>query len=103
VITDCEYQVYEDYCQYQVDEWSKLDEVTSSGHEEVPEWPIVQLANNQRSGDQTEQYRIIFDVDGSQRTYDTSDLLIYNQAVIGSLWNLKLNGLGQIIEAELAD
>ena len=103
VVTDCEYQVYEDYCQYQVDEWSKLKDITSSGQEEAPAWPVVQLANNQRSGDQIEKYRIIFDVDGDQKTYDTSDNQIYNQAVIGSLWILKMNGLGQILEIQLAN
>jgi DNA-directed RNA polymerase subunit RPC12/RpoP len=100
VVTDCVYEVYEDYCNYNVDEWSVVDNVSSSGQDGMPAWPETQLASNQRMGDQSEDYRIVFDINGEQKTYTTSDAVIYEQAAIGSQWTLTINGLGQIIDLE---
>lgn len=100
VVTDCQYEVYEDYCSYKVDEWSQFTQVSSSGQNDAPRWPALNLATNQRSGDQSEQFQIVFDVDGDQKSYTTQDEQIYNQAEVGSVWNLTLNGLGQIVDLE---
>ena len=100
VVTDCQYEVYEDYCKYNVNEWSQFTQVAASGQNDTPRWPALQLAENQRSGDQAEEFQIVFNVDGEQKTFNTRDEQLYNQAEVGSVWNLTLNGLGQIVDLE---
>jgi ribosomal protein L40E len=102
VVNDCVYEVYEDYCRYEVDEWSVLDTISSSGENDVPYWPTAQLADQQRTGQQNENYRIVFNLENSTKTYNTSDSQLYEQATLGSQWVLTLNGLGQIIHVEPA-
>ncbi len=103
VVTDCVYQIYEDYCKYQVDEWSNLKEISVNGQNDAPAWPSPALEQNQRQGDPSEQYQVIFEVNGEQKTFTTSDIEIYNQAEIGSQWDLTLNGLGQITALQRVD
>jgi len=103
VVTDCVYEVYEDYCSYKVNEWSRYTEIAASGQNDSPRWPALNLASNQRSGDQAERFQIVFDVDGEQKIFTTQDEQVYNQAEVGSIWNLTVNGFGQIVDLERAN
>jgi DNA-directed RNA polymerase subunit RPC12/RpoP len=102
VIQDCEYQVYAAYCKYTVDAWAPVSVDKLVGGEEPPTWPEPQVTTNQRAGERGERYRIIFDVDGNERPYDTSDANIYNNAAPGTSWTLEVNGLGDIVAISLA-
>jgi ribosomal protein L40E len=97
VVQDCIYEIYDDYCSYQINDWSRLNEQVVEGVNDNPAWPDVQLQDNQRTGNQSETYRIIFEVNGGNKTYHTTDASAYQQAVIGSHWILTINGLGEIV------
>ncbi len=100
VVQDCIYRVYEDYCKYQINEWAGVNEVVLQGNNNSPDWLNPALNQDQRLGERTERYQIVFDADGASRTFTTSDLALYQQALIGSKWTLKVNSLGQIVDAE---
>jgi hypothetical protein len=100
VIQDCVYEVYEDYCSYEIDDWSRVDQVVAQGSNNLPAWPDAQIRSNQRLGDRSESYEITFDSEGTLRTYSTSDEQLYQQAVVGSQWILTLNGLGAIVDIQ---
>ena len=100
VVQDCVYEVYEDYCSYEVDDWSSVDQIVVQGSNNLPAWPDAQIQSNQRLGDRSETYEITFDSDGTTRTYNTSDNQIYQQATVGSQWILTLNGLGAIVDIQ---
>lgn len=101
VIQDCQYQVYEPFCRYTVDEWTNLRLVTLEGTSTDPAWPEPVLANQQRLGEQSETYVILFETGGQVKEYTTSDVALYQAARTGSNWRITVNGLGAITSAEL--
>jgi len=36
VVQDCEFHVYDDYCQYMIQEWTRVDEVVAQGNDPNP-------------------------------------------------------------------
>jgi ribosomal protein L40E len=103
VVQDCQYQVYEDWCTYSVDEWQPVDRAVLEGDDLNPQWPGVQAGSGRREGERTEQYKCIFDADGKTYTYQTSDQAKFARCEIGSRWTLKVNKLGGINSLEPAD
>ena len=97
VVQDCTYEVYDNYCTYSGYAWAVIDEVTSSGYDLSPYWPSPSLTSSQRVADQKETYVIYFNVDGQQYSYSTSDLDLFQDATIGSTWELKISGSGNVI------
>lgn len=103
VVQDCEYQVYAAYCEYRIDAWAPLRVDSLSGGEEQPQWPDPQIGQNQRAGERGERYRIVFSTADGQLGFDTGDINLFSQAVPGSRWTLKVNGLGDIVSASPAE
>lgn len=102
VVQDCQYEVYEDYCAYTVDEWRQVDVVTLQGSDLRPLWPNPQLAGEQRLGGEQEQYDIVFQGDGQRYTYSTGSSEQFAQFAVGSEWVLQVNQLGGVVSVEPA-
>ena len=101
VVQDCKYQVYDDWCTYTVDRWQTMPNqaVTLSGRDYNPRWPNrPRLGRNQREGNRTENYQIIFDTDGKTYSYDTSNINIFNQCQIDSRWILEINQFDMVMD-----
>lgn len=102
VVQDCEYQVYEDWCEYTVMEWQTADSLSIQGNDYNPSWPQYTLLTDQREGDRQEQYRIIFDTDGDNYSYSTSDFDRFTDFAIGSEWVLEVNTFNIVVGVEPA-
>ncbi len=100
VIQDCQYQVYEDWCEYSVDEWKEVDQATLSGNDLSPRWPDIRLGPGQREGKRTENYEIIFDTEQGRYTFHTGNANLFSQAQIGSRWLLKVNTFNSVTGIE---
>lgn len=98
VVQDCEYQVYDDYCSYLAEEWRTNRTETVSGNDYAPYWPRLSLGPEEREGDRNETYRIIFDRDGEDITYTTSQESLYQQMEINSRWILSINTFGSVTD-----
>jgi ribosomal protein L40E len=98
VVQDCEYRVYDDYCSYQVGGWAALDELSLTGSNLQAEWPSVAISENQRTGESTESYVIIFSSETGEKRYSTTDYDLFQRCVVGSQWDLTLDGFGNIVE-----
>lgn len=103
VVQDCVYQVYQDWCEYTVDEWQVIDTITQEGQDYRPQWPITQLAAGQREGEREESYSCVFDADGKSYTYRTRDTEKFTRCEIGSRWTLKVNALNAVVDMEPTD
>lgn len=103
VVQDCQYQVYEQWCEYTLDEWRKTDQVQLEGDDLNPGWPASRLGANQREGERDESYRCIFDADGKDYTYKTGDLQRFTRCEIGSRWTMKVNTFNAVTSIEPAD
>ena len=103
VVQDCVYEVYEDYCDYEIMDWVHVDTLTATGTNTNVAWPDVNLMQNQRVGGRSESYTIYFNADGKTYTLRTSDFDIYQQALPGSLWDLAVSVRGDVRRAEPQD
>lgn len=93
---DCEYQVYDDWCEYTQLEWQVADRITTSGADLDPEWPALSLASGQREGAHSETFVVTFSADGRNVEYAVSDASEFEQFEPGSDWVLKIDGFGNV-------
>lgn len=102
VMQDCQYEVYQDYCEYTVMEWQQVNEFRLEGQDYSPIWPEIQLSSDQREGQRDQIFTILFSSTEGQYTYTTSDYDLFQQLQINSQWILEINGLGHIVSIEPA-
>jgi ribosomal protein L40E len=101
VVQDCEYRVYDQYCNYSQDEWRQLDTVVSTGNDFSPIWPEPSLGEGQRIGESGQEiYRVTFDSGDHSYIYQTSDLNLFQKCQIGSKWRLNINTFGAVVSIE---
>ena len=100
VVQDCEYQVYEDWCEYTALEWQTADSITTQGDGYNPSWPQYTLLTDQKEGERQENYRVFFDTDGNKYTYSTNNLERFTDFQIGSEWVLEINTFDMIVGVE---
>lgn len=101
VVQDCEYHLYDDYCDYTVIEWGVVDTVMINGGDYNPQWPEPVLDEDQRLGEQrTEEYVIVFATGDQTYSFTTSDFELFQQAQPGTIWTLNINSLGGVQSIE---
>lgn len=98
VVQDCVYEVYAQYCKYTIDDWSDIDTISVNGINNQSYWPKASLTQEQRYGQQTENYSITFSTDDGFYKYTTTSEQIYNSATVGSKWVLEVNAFGSITD-----
>ena len=103
LVQDCEYEVYDDYCEYTMMAWVVVDTVTESGRDLAPIWPVLALEPDQREGERSETYVINFRDGGDSYRYTTSSAQLFSQAQVGSRWTLQINQLGGVQSIEPAN
>ena len=102
VVQDCQFDIYEPYCEYTVQEWQVVDQAQLSGSDFNPLFASPALTGDQRLGGQRAEFEVVFATDGSQYVYHPSTSEEFNKYPVGSAWNLKINSFGQIVEIEPA-
>jgi DNA-directed RNA polymerase subunit RPC12/RpoP len=100
VMQDCEYQVYEDWCEYTEKEWMVVDTVVLSGSDMNPVWPDIGAGTNRREGERDETYRVVFATEDKTYTRAFTDMNRWREFTIGSRWLLTTNKLGGIKSIE---
>jgi hypothetical protein len=91
VVQDCQYEIYMDYCQFTVQEWTVVNTVEQTGQDGNPYWPDPLLATGQRQGARTENYMVYFETATGALDYSTVDVSIFQTFQIGSVWILEVN------------
>jgi ribosomal protein L40E len=101
VVQDCEYQVYDTFCTYSVDEWQQVDVASAAGSDYSPYWPEPAVQTGQRLGeDVSETYHIVFFDGDKEHLFSTSDLSLFQQAQLGTEWTLTVNGFGVVVSID---
>jgi hypothetical protein len=100
VTQDCQYRVYADWCQFTMDEWRPVDQLTLSGDDLLPQWPGLTLQAGQREGKRAETYTVVFNTDGGQYTYTTTDPAAFSRFQVDSQWVLTVNAFNAITGLE---
>ena len=102
MVQDCEYIVYDDYCEYSVVELQPVGVIDETGRDMNPLWPETRLQQDQQLGERNEVYQITFEVEGEEVVYQTTSLNEFLQFQPGSEWQLEINGFGNIVGIEPA-
>lgn len=97
VVKDCKYQVYEDRCEYTVQEWQQVDQAILQGADLNPRWPTPNLATGQRTGKTQEQYTVMFSTSKGTLKFQTSNYKLFAQCTSGSTWNLEVNSSNEVV------
>lgn len=101
VVQDCEYEVYDSFCSFTVEEWSVVEVSVLTGEDFSPIWPEPVLETGQRIGEEwDETYSIVFKSDDKTFVYTTDELNLFQDARIGSQWILNVNTFGSIVSIE---
>ncbi len=103
VVQDCQYEIYDDYCEYTLDEWHTGESLRAEGSSTNAQWPAVNLDSHQREGSRSENYVLRLNANGETYTYETSDYNLFRQAQPGSRWEITVNGFGSIVSLEPAN
>jgi Double zinc ribbon len=102
VVQDCEYEVYDSRCSYTIEEWAVVDTEVASGSYGVPAWPSFSLASNERKGEASESYSVVFVTDEGRYTYTPDSAAEFSTFTDGSEWLLEISGFGSITGIEPA-
>ena len=98
IVETCRYEVYDDYCTYTVLDWAIINTAESRGDGTNAAWPAFTLGVDQREGQRSEEYEIVFNTADGEKTYTTTDFGYYQSFSVGSEWLLSVNTLGGITE-----
>ncbi len=98
VVQDCKYEIYDQYCNYTVQEWQVVNSAQADGSDLYPVWPILTLRTDQREGGRSESYQVDFSADGNNYQYHPGSESEFSQFEIGSEWTLKVNTFGGLNE-----
>jgi hypothetical protein len=103
VVQDCEYRVYDDWCEYTTKDWIVVDTLVLNGSDLNPRWPEIDAATDRRVGSRSESFQVVFVTEDKNFTQTISDVDRYRQYQIGSRWVLHTNKLGGITSIEPAE
>ena len=96
VVQNCEYRIYEPYCSYTVKDWVVANVLQVNGSDVNPQWPAFTFSNEQRQGQRSENYQVVFSAGGESYVYATSSPREYSQFTPGSEWLLEVNAFGAV-------
>ncbi len=96
VVQDCNYNIYDDWCRYTIQEWQAVNQIVARGSDVNPRWPESSLRSGQREGEREEKYLVNLLAKDKQYTYVASNADEFARFTPGSQWTFKVNALGQV-------
>ena len=96
VVQDCEYKIYDDWCNYTQNEWTVVDKQVTRGSDLNPRWPVLHLTGGQREGSRSADYQVTFASGNSRYTYKASSVPEFGKYVLGSAWQIKVSPFGAV-------
>lgn len=103
VVQDCVYEVYDDYCEYSVLDWTVIDTAVLRGSDLRPIWPAPSITGQERMGDQSQSFQVTLAGDGETYTYTPDSESEFSRFAPGSRWVVAVNSFGSVVGVEPAD
>lgn len=93
--------VYGTWYTYDIDKWTVIDKKTSSGNDNKPEWPKLNLSDKQREGKKTEKYFIILKDEKGKTHEKEIDFQKWQNLKDGQKVKVKMGITGKIKSIEI--
>lgn len=103
VVQDCQYEIYEDFCDYTAQEWQRVDEAVLNGNNSSPQWPALELTAQQRQGERQENYTCTFTTESGAYEYSSTDPNLLAKCLPGSRWVLNVNTFNAVVDIQPAN
>jgi hypothetical protein len=103
VVQDCQYQVFEDYCDYTVLGWQAIAPIVLAGEGLNPAWPSQRLNDQQREAGREEEYVVTFQTEDGPVRFTVPSLEQFQQFTQGSRWTLEIDSRGRVVGVEPAE
>ena len=103
VVQDCVYEVYDEYCEYAVLDWTVTDTAVLRGTDLRPVWPSPSITGQERLGDQAQNLMVTLVGDGETYTYAPESEAEFAQFAPGTRWALAVNTFGSVVGVEPAE
>ena len=103
VVQDCVYEVYDDYCEYSVLDWTVIDTAVLSGSDLRPIWPSPSISGEEKIGDQSQSFQVTLVGDGETYTFTPDSEAEFGQFTPGSDWVVAVNSFGSVVGVEPAE
>lgn len=103
VVQDCQYQVFEEYCNYTALGWQAIAPIVLAGEGLNPAWPSQRLDDQQREAGREEEYVVTFQTESGPVQFNVSGLEQFRQFTQGSQWTLEIDGRGRVVGVEPAE
>jgi hypothetical protein len=103
VVQDCRYEVFEDFCDYQADEWQRADPIVLDGNNFSPQWPQLSLTARQREAGREERYTCYFQTEQGRYGYSSSSPDLLTHCRPGSRWVLEVNTFDMVTDIQPAN
>ena len=101
-VQDCEYRVYDDYCDYTYKDWDIVDRANANGTDDEPYYPESTLRAGQREGLRSVRYQVEFSGDGDKTyQYVPETLDEYVSFSLHQEYLLEVNLLDAVVKYEL--
>ena len=101
IVQDCEYEVYEQYCDYVVTSIGVIDTKTASGSDMNPTVPNVDTRKGYTAGDQEATFSVTLrDENGKNYTINPPTLSKFRSYTVGDVYEIKTNWFGRITSME---
>ncbi len=102
VVQECQYQVFEDYCDYTALGWQAIAPLVVEGQGLNPAWSSQRLSDQQRETGRNEEYVVTFQTEDGPVRYTVPSLQRFQQFTQGSRWNLEIDSRGRVVAVEPA-
>jgi hypothetical protein len=102
VVQDCQYQVFEDYCDFTTLGWQAVAPLVMEGQGLSPTWPSQRLSEQQRESGRNEEYVVTFQTENGPVRFTLSSLQQFQQFTQGSRWMVEVDDRGRVVAVEPA-
>jgi hypothetical protein len=87
-----------DYCSYTVTEWQTIQTYTLDGDDLHPVYSSPNISSDQRLGSASEDLTVYFDTEDGPKTYSPGNVDEFQQFQPGTVWTLKMNAVGAVLD-----
>ncbi|MFA5024149.1 MAG: hypothetical protein WC523_04295 [Patescibacteria group bacterium] len=87
---------YDKYCEYDYERQNLVEVLSITGEHDFPYWPNIQIQNSDEMLESSIKFEVFFKLEDKEVVYRAKSLEELEKFVVGNIWKIKINSLGQV-------